>query len=148
MGKKEPIRSYRELDVYKMAMEGAVQIYELTKSLPSEERFSLVDRVRPPARNLWPGGRSSRSVCTNIAEAWRKRRYEAAFVSKLSDAETEAAETQVWAEVAFRCGYWKEETFLGLDAFYDNIIGKLIRMIDNPLPWIIGARRSKDRPKG
>jgi len=76
-------------------MDCAIRIFESTKSFPLEERFSLVDQIR----------RSSRSVCTNIAEAWRKRRYEAAFVSKLSDAETEAAETQVWSEVAFRCGY-------------------------------------------
>jgi len=95
MGKRELISSYRDLDVYRIAMDCAIRIFESTKSFPLEERFSLVDQIR----------RSSRSVCTNIAEAWRKRRYEAAFVSKLSDAETEAAETQVWSEVAFRCGY-------------------------------------------
>ncbi len=71
------------------------------------------------------------------AEAWRKRRYEAAFVSKLSDAETEAAETQVSAEMAFRCGYWNEETFRHTDEHYDQIMGKLVRMIDNPRPWLI-----------
>ncbi len=71
------------------------------------------------------------------AEAWWKRRYEAAFVSKLSDAETEAAETQVSTEVAFRCGYWKEETFRSTDEHYDQIMGKLVRMIDNPRPWLI-----------
>jgi four helix bundle protein len=108
-----------------MAMECAVRIFELTKQFPPEERFSLVDQVR----------RSSRSVCTNIAEAWRKRRYEAAFISKLSDAETEAAETQVWAEVAFRCGYLDRETFRVIDESYDQIMGKLVRMIDNPGPW-------------
>ena len=137
MGQKEPIRAYRDLEVYKMAMDGAVRIYELTRSFPVEERFSLVDQVR----------RSSRSVCTNIAEAWRKRRYEAAFVSKLSDAETEAAETQVWAEMAFRCGYWQRETFSELDGHYDNIIGKLVRMIDNPRPWLIPNTSSRDRAK-
>lgn len=94
---KEPIQSYRELDVYKLAMEGALRIFELTRRFPAEEKFSLVDQIR----------RSSRSVCANIAEAWRKRRYEAAFIAKLSDSETEAAETQVWAEMAFRCGYWE-----------------------------------------
>ena len=127
MGKRELIGSYRDLDVYKMAMDCAIRIFESTKSFPLEERFSLVDQIR----------RSSRSVCTNIAEAWRKRRYEAAFVSKLSDAETEAAETQVWTEVAFRCGYWNEETFRNMDEHYDQIIGKLVRMIDNPRPWLI-----------
>ncbi len=127
MVKRELIGSYRDLDVYKMAMECAIRIFELTKSFPVEERFSLVDQIR----------RSSRSVCTNIAEAWRKRRYEAAFVSKLSDAETKAAETQVSTEVAFRCGYWKEETFRSTDEHYDQIMGKLVRMIDNPRPWLI-----------
>jgi hypothetical protein len=73
------IRHFRELDVYKMAMEAALSIFELTKRFPAEEKYSMIDQVR----------RSSRSVCANTAEAWRKRRY-AAFVSRLSDAETEA----------------------------------------------------------
>jgi four helix bundle protein len=129
--KKELIGSYRDLDVYKMAMEGAIRIFELTRNFPAEERFPLVDQIR----------RSSRSVCANIGEAWRKRRYEAAFVSKLSDAETEAAETQVWAEVAFRSGYWDKETFHSVDEHYDQIMGKLVRMIDNPRPWLISANK-------
>ena len=131
MVRKELIGSYRDLDVYKMAMEGAIRIFELTRNFPAEEKFSLVDQIR----------RSSRSVCANIGEAWRKRRYEAAFVSKLSDAETEAAETQVWAEVAFRCGYWSGETFTKLDDHYDQIIGKPVRMIDNPRPWLIASSK-------
>lgn len=127
MGKKEAIRSYRDLEVYRMAMDGTMRIFDLTKQFPAEERFSLVDQIR----------RSSRSVCAIIAEAWRKRRYEATFVSKLSDAETEAAETQVWAEVAFRCGYGDNATFRSIHEHYDQIIGKLVRMIDNPNPWLI-----------
>jgi four helix bundle protein len=133
MEKKATIRSYRELDVYQMAMSGAMRIFELTKGFPVEERFSLVDQIR----------RSSRSVCANIAEAWRKRRYKAAFVSKLSDAETEAAETQVWLEFAFRCGYLDEQTFSEINRHYDQIIGKLVRMIDNPLPWLIAPVAEK-----
>jgi four helix bundle protein len=116
-----------------MAMSGAMRIFELTKGFPAEERFSLVDQIR----------RSSRSVCANIAEAWRKRRYKAAFVSKLSDAETEAAETQVWLEFAFRCGYLDEQTFSEINRHYDQIIGKLVRMIDNPLPWLIAPAAEK-----
>jgi len=77
------IQGHQELDVYRLAFEAAMRIFELTKGFPREERYSLVDQIR----------RSSRSVCANIAEAWRKRRYEGAFVSKLSDAESEAAET-------------------------------------------------------
>jgi len=133
MEKKATIRSYRELDVYQMAMSGAMRIFELTKRFPVEERFSLVDQIR----------RSSRSVCANIAEAWRKRRYKAAFVSKLSDAETEVAETQVWLEFAFRCGYLDEQTFSEINQHYDQIIGKLVRMIDNPLPWLIAPTSEK-----
>ncbi len=81
----ERIKSYRDLRVYQNAMEAAMEIFELTKGFPLEEKYSMVDQVR----------RSSRSVCTNISEAWRKRRYRAAFVAKLSDAESEACETQV-----------------------------------------------------
>jgi four helix bundle protein len=131
MMRRELIGSYRDLDVYKMAMEGAIRIFELTTNFPSEERFSLVDQIR----------RSTRSVCANIEEARRKRRYEAAFVSKLSDAETEAAETQAWAEVAFCCEYWDGETFRSMDEHYDQIIGKLVRMIDNPRPWLISGNK-------
>lgn len=115
-----------------MGMEGIVRSFELTKVFPAEERFSLVDQIR----------RSSRSVCANIGEAWRKRRYEAAFVSRLSDAETEAAETQVWAEVALRCGYWQQGTFQEVDEHCGRIIGKLVHMIDNPRPWLIVPRRT------
>src|SRR4030067_3876679 len=89
------IRHFRELDAYQMALEAAIGIFEMKKGFPVEERYSLTVQVR----------RSLRSVCANIAEAWRKRRYSAAFVSKLSDAEVEAAETQVWIEMAVRCGY-------------------------------------------
>jgi four helix bundle protein len=130
MKRRPLIRSYRDLDVYKLAMDGAVRLFELTKSFPAEERFSLVDQIR----------RSSRSVCANIGEAWRKRRYEAAFVSRLSDAETEAAETQVWAEVALRCGYLEVASFHEIDDHYNRIIGMLVNMIDNPRPWLIVAR--------
>ncbi len=75
--------------------------------------------------------KSSRSVCTNIAEAWRKRRYEAAFVSKLNDPEAEAAETQVWLEFAVKCGYLSREIGKELYEIYDRILGKLVTMINN-----------------
>ena len=88
------IRSHRDLDVYRRAFATAMQIFRLSKTFPKDETFSLTDQ----------GRRSSRSVCANLAEAWRKRRYEAAFISKLSDAETEAGETQVWLEFALECG--------------------------------------------
>jgi four helix bundle protein len=84
--------------------------------------------------------RASRSVCANISEGWRKRRYEGAFVSKLSDSEGEAAETQTWIEFSVRCGYLKVETGRELYATYDRILGKLVNMIRNPHPWLLPAR--------
>ncbi len=121
------VRTYRDLDVYKNAMELAMRVFGLTKNFPAEERYSLTDQVR----------RSSRSVCANIAEAWRKRRYAAAFVSKLNDAEGEAAETQVHLEIAWRSGYLKQETFAESDDAYDKVMGQLVRMIEHPDKWII-----------
>jgi four helix bundle protein len=82
--------------------------------------------------------RWSRSVCTNIAKAWRKRRYTAAFISKLSDSEGEAAETQVHIEFAFRHGYIGHVDFHAIDDAYEHILGQL----DHPEKWIIGARKN------
>lgn len=122
--------SHEELDVYKMAFASAMQIFAITKHFPREEVYSLTDQIR----------RSSRSVCLNIAEAWRKRRYEATFISKLSDAESEAAETQVWIRFALECGYINKQLGDELYQVYDNIIGKLVNMINNPTPWILKGR--------
>ena len=121
------IQSHEELDVYKLAFEAAMRVFELSKGFPPEERYALTDQIR----------RASRSVCTNIAEGWRKRRYEAAFVSKLNDAEAEAAETQTWTAFAVECGYWPAEVGTELRQTYDYIIGKLVNMIINPTPWIL-----------
>jgi four helix bundle protein len=108
-----------------------MRIFEMTKGFPKEETYSLTDQMR----------RSSRSVCSNIAEAWRKRRYEAAFVSKLNDAEAEAAETQTWLQFAVDCRYINSGTGAELHKTYNNIIGKLVRMITNPDPWILRSER-------
>jgi len=89
------INSVRDLEVYKLAFESAMEIFEISKSFPKEEIYSLTDQIR----------RSSRSVCVNLAEGWRKRRYKAVFVNKLTDAEQEAAETQTWLEFALKCKY-------------------------------------------
>jgi four helix bundle protein len=121
------IRSYRELRVYQAAMKNAMQIHELTKTFPAEEKYSLVDQIR----------RSSRSVCANLGESWRKRRYPKAFVSKLNDAESEAEETRVWLEFARHFGYLSHEKAQELDDAYDNILGQLVRMASNPQQWII-----------
>jgi len=98
---RKPIRHFRDLDVYQNALAAGLRAYDLSKEFPVEERYELTDQVR----------RSSRSVCANIAEAWRKRRYEAAFIAKLSDAEGEAAETQVHLEFAFRHNYLPQDSF-------------------------------------
>ena len=123
----ENIRSFRELKVWQKAMSVALRVFELTKSFPVEERYSLVDQVR----------RSSRSVPANIAEAWRKRRYPAAFVSKLNDAEGEAAETQTHLEIALRCRYLQEAAFQELDDDIEQILAMLVTMASQPEKWVI-----------
>ena len=126
---KERIRYHWELEVYKLGFDAAMRIFELTKAFPGEEKFSLTDQMR----------RASRSVCANIAEAWRKRRYQAAFVSKLSDSEAEAAETQVWLAFSVKCEYLNIEAGSALHKSYDDIIGKLVNMIRHPEDWHIPA---------
>lgn len=128
---KKPIKHFRDLDVYQNALETGLRIFELSKKFPVEERYALIDQIR----------RSSRSVCANIAEAWRKRRYEAAFISKLSDAETEAAETQVHVEFAFHHGYISDREFREIDNAYEHVLGQLVRMIDQPHKWLIRQAR-------
>jgi len=119
------IRSHRELDVYKMAFDASMKIFNLTKTFPKEEKYSLSDQIR----------RSSRSVCENLSEAFRKRKYPKSLVAKLSDSEAEAAESQVWLEFALACGYIKEEVYELLNKEYENIIGKLVNMSLQPEKW-------------
>jgi four helix bundle protein len=88
-------KTHEDLEVYQNAFDAAMRIFELSKRFPIEEKYALTDQIR----------RSSRSVCANLAEAWRKRRYKAAFIAKLNDCEAEAAETQVWLKFAVKCGY-------------------------------------------
>lgn len=121
------IKSHRELDVYKMAFDAAMEIFNITKSFPNEEKFSLTDQIR----------RSSRSICANISEAFRKRRYPKSFVLKLSDAESEAAETQSWLEFSLSCKYIDENDFKRLYEIYDKILGKLVVMMNQPEKWNI-----------
>ena len=130
------IKTHRDLEVYKTSFNIAMQIFENSKSFPIEERYSLTDQMR----------RSSRSVCANLGEAWRKRRYEASFISKLSDAEAEAAETQVWFEFAVQCGYLAAEIGGELIVSYENIIGKIVSLINNPRPWLLPEEAPLKRP--
>jgi four helix bundle protein len=124
-------RSFKDLVVWQTGIELAMQIFELTKQFPSEERYSLTDQIR----------RSSRSVPSNISEAWRKRRYVPAFCSKLNDAETEGAETQTSIEVARRCGYLSDITAAGLDASYEVLLNQLATMIEGAESWCRGVKR-------
>src|SRR2546422_7822476 len=117
----QKIQSHRHLRVYQKAFATAMDLFELSKAFPKEETYSLTDQIR----------RSSRSVCANLAEAWRKRRYEAAFVAKLSDAEGEAAETQTWIEFAVRCDYLERGLAKSLFIEYDEILAMIVSMITN-----------------
>jgi len=124
---KKRIRTHCDLEVYRKAFEAATRIFELSKGFPKEETYSLTDQIR----------RASRSVCSNLAEAWRKRRHQAAFVSKLSDAETEAAETQVWLQFAVKCGYVSPDEGRTLYSTYDDVLGTIVGMINRPETWVL-----------
>ncbi len=119
------IRTHKDLDVYKLSFESAIEIFKTTKSFPKEEIYSLTDQIR----------RSSRSVSANMAESFRKRRYSKHFVSKLSDCEAEAAETQVWLDFALACNYITEDVHKELYKKYDWVLGKIVNMINNPEKW-------------
>ncbi|PHN02074.1 four helix bundle protein [Flavilitoribacter nigricans] len=124
---KQKIRAHHDLEVYQMAFKMAMNIFTITKSFPKEETYSMTDQLR----------RSSRSVCANIAEGFRKRRYKAAMIAKYSDAETEAAETQVWRDFAYHCQYLDQKNYQDLKQQYDYIIGKIITIINSPDQWVI-----------
>jgi len=119
------VRFFKELHVWQNAMDLAMRVFELTRDFPSQERYSLTDQIR----------RSSRSVAANLSEAWRKRRYPAAFVCKLNDSESEAAETQTWVEMALRCGYLTHEVAKELDCACEQILAQLVCMIGEASRW-------------
>ena len=121
------ILSHKQLDVYKLAYKLAMEIYHLSKKFPADERYSLTDQIR----------RSSRSVSANLAEAFRKRRYEKAFIAKLSDSEGECAETQTWLDFARDCEYINSETCEKINQEYEHVIGMLVNMINSPEKWSI-----------
>jgi four helix bundle protein len=119
------IKSHKELEVYQLSFSTGMEIFEMTKSFPKEETYSLTDQIR----------RSSRSVSGNLAEAFRKRRYPKHFISKLSDSEGEAAETQVWLDYAYACNYISKDVHLDLTDKYDHLIAMIINMIRKPENW-------------
>lgn len=128
--RKNKVVRHTDLEVYQRAFAVAMEVFRLSKTFPSEERYSLTDQ----------GRRSSRSVAANITEAWRKRRYSGSFISKLNDAEGEAAETQTWLQFAVECGYANAETTRTIYAEYDNIIGMLVNMQNHPEQWSLTQR--------
>lgn len=124
---RELVKTYRELEVFQTAFDVAMEIFEMSKKFPVEERYSLTDQIR----------RSSRSVCANLGEAWRKRRYQAAFIAKLIDCQAEATETQIWIEFAVKCQYLEVEAGRRLYKTYDRILGQLVNMVKTASTWIV-----------
>ena len=131
---RESIRNHWELETYRLAFDSAMRIHSVSMKFPKEEQFALTDQI----------SRSSRSVCSNLAEAWGRRRYQAVFVSKLSECEGEARETLCWLQFAVECGYISAQEGKEMHQLYDQIIGKLVTMQNNPRPWLLKARRSPD----
>ena len=119
---KKQYRGFRDLTVFKLSYQLALDIFEVTKLFPKEEKYSLVDQVR----------RSSRSVSVNIVEAWYKRTYPKSFISKLIDSAAEAGETGVWIEFAADHGYLSKDKRIYLQEKYDEINKMLNSMINQP----------------
>lgn len=126
------VQSHTELEVYQLAFRTAMTIFQLSRRFPIEERYALPDQIR----------RSSRAVCANIAEAWRRRRYEGSFVLRLNDAEAEAAETQTWLNFASECSYLTAAETQELYQRYDQIIGKLVVTINNSTRWTLKGTKA------
>src|SRR3990172_3390793 len=118
MSEPKRIQHFRDLDVYRKAFDAAMIIFNTSKTFPAEEKYALVDQIR----------RSSRSVCSNLAEAWRKRKYPAVFRNKLTDSMQEASETQSWLEFSLACKYMNNDTFRRLDLEYEGILAMLNAM--------------------
>lgn len=125
------IKYHKELKVYQDAFASAMMIYELTKNFPLEEKYSLTDQIR----------RSPRSVCGNIAEGWRKRRYPKLFENKFIDADGEATETQNWLDFAFACKYIEEQDYKNLYGKYNEILSMITSMIINSDKWTFEQKK-------
>jgi four helix bundle protein len=119
------IESFKDLIVYQKAYKLAMEIFEISKTFPKEEKYSLIDQMR----------RSSRSVTSCLAESWAKRRYEKLFISKLTDSLGEENETEVWLDYSFDCKYIDKENHIKLLSGYNEVRKMLISMINNPEKW-------------
>ena len=116
------INSFRDLIVYQKAYKLSMEIFEISKTFPKEEKYSLTDQIR----------RSSRSVCSNISEAWAKRIYIKSFVNKLTDSLGEEFETETWLDYSRDCHYINDKKHVNLMDGYDEVRKMLISMIKNP----------------
>ena len=124
------IKSAKDLNVYKKGYELAMAVFQLSKNFPTEEKFALTSQIR----------RSSRSICLNLREAWSKRRYEAHFISKLTDCDGENSETDTSLDFAMDCGYVTAEQHIKLTALCSEIGRMLGSMINHPNPFLIADR--------
>ena len=124
------IQFHWQLDVYQLSVEAAMEIYQISTKFPKEEVHSLTNQIR----------RASRSISGQIAEGWRRRKYEAMFVNKMNEAEGEATETQVWLESAVKCEYMSRDDVTRLHKKYDEILGRLVNMGNNPNKWVLKIR--------
>ncbi|WP_442941320.1 four helix bundle protein [Nostoc sp.] len=116
-----------KLEIYTIAFEAAMKIFEISNKFPVHERYSLTDQIR----------RASRSVCAKIAEAWQKRRYETGFIAQLNDCEVEVSATQTWIEFAVKCNYMDVQRGRELHGSYNKVLSGLVNMINHPSRWLI-----------
>jgi len=134
----ERINTYKDLWVFQNALHTAMRVFLATEQIPSEDKYSLIEPMRF----------SSRSVCTNIARAWRKRRFKTPFIARLKDSEGDACETQVWLEFARQCQCLSDDACRQLDAAYGQIIGQLAKMTDQPEKWLIKNPEKCEKKNG
>ena len=127
------INSAKDLDVYKKAYAISMEIFHLSKGWPVDEKYSLIDQIR----------RSSRSVCSNLREAWAKRRYEAHFISKLSDCDGENSETDTWLDYARDCGYLAVNKHAELSDSIVEVGRMLGSMLNNPQPFLLKPKQDR-----
>lgn len=126
-------RGYKDLKVYQLSYRLAMDIFDITKKFPNEERYSLTDQIR----------RSSRSIAANIAEAWKRRIYPKMFVSKIVDAAGEAGETEVWIDISKDTGYLTKEKYEELISGYDEVNRMLYGMIEKPEKFCISSNKNR-----
>ena len=134
----DKLQTHSDLEVFQKAFDAAMEIFELSKQFPKEETYALTDQIR----------RSARSVCANLAEAWRNRCYKASFIAKLVDAEAEAAETQVWVQFAVKCQYLDRERGAALYQAYHHVLATFVGMRTHWNTWTIGNDARPRVPKG